>query len=465
MQDFQHQKFTFERAKDRDYYALLLEMGLGKSRIAIELAEYNHAQGRIAAVMVLCPKSLVRNWTTVEIPKHSSSPFVTYEWPAGKPVPEFNSSPVMAWLVLNHDAITREEFVEVFRAFRNSYGLFALVVDESTAFKSPKAQRTKVAVKLGKYASKKYILSGMPVPQSPLEAWSQFEILKPGILGSESYYSFMHRYAVKKDITFGMRRISKVVGYKNLEELTSTIKKYGSMLSKEECLDLPPKMFRTLDVPLTEDQNKIYKSLKEEALAYFNEEKIIAVNAVSLLIKLLQVAAGQIKRSDSIYEAIPSDRFEVISDLVEECAGKTVVWSYFVGASASIANALDKRQTYTMKLTSGMTPTLKADSINTWKNNPACKVLIASPEGERYGHTWVESSNVIYANIRPSLEKYIQSQERTHRIGQTKSVLYTNILSEGTVERGIYKILESQKDIAEVVMDRGARLALIKGEM
>jgi SNF2 family DNA or RNA helicase len=462
--DFQHQRDVFERAKDRDYYALFLEQGLGKSRVAIELVEHHHANVKIGAGLILCPKSIVGNWQE-ELTKHSSSPFVSYTWPAGKDIPEFRPSPILGWLILNHDALTRDNFVELFKAFQNAYGLFALVADESTAYKSPTAQRTKIAMRLTKYAAKRYILSGTPITQSPLDAWSQFEILKPGSLGSESYYSFQHRYAVKKELIFGQRRFQKIVGFRNLEELTKNIKKHGSILSKEECLDLPDKIYRTINVPLTVEQKRLYDTLKSEALAYFNEEKIIAVNAISLLIKLLQVAAGQIKRADGTYEVISSDRPSVVADLVNECAGKTIVWSNFVGQSANLKKVIDAKlkdeEAYSVLLTADMSSNARTIVIHQWKTDPKCRALIANPGLAGYGLTLTESSNVIYASLSASLEHYLQSSDRTHRIGQTKSVLYTHTIAKGTVEERIMKILKDKKNISDLVMDRKARMELL----
>ena len=138
------------------------------------------------------------------------------------------------------------------------------IIDESTTIKNHKAKRTMNAVRLGKYAYYKRILTGSPVTKSPLDLYSQAYFLDPSLLGFSSFFSFRARYANLVDSSFGGRIFKQVTGYKNLTELNESLSKFSSRILKKDCLDLPKKIYQRYAIKLTSDQQKIYKDLQKE---------------------------------------------------------------------------------------------------------------------------------------------------------------------------------------------------------
>ena len=117
-------------------------------------------------------------------------------------------------------------------------------MDESTTIKNKDAERTKSIIKLGELGKYKRILTGSPVTKSPLDLFSQCKFLDPNILGFDSYYAFRNRYALMKRVSFGGKSFDQIIGYRRMEELQAKIHDYSTRILKEDCLDLPDKLYQ-----------------------------------------------------------------------------------------------------------------------------------------------------------------------------------------------------------------------------
>lgn len=447
MKNFAHQDAVFDAAKDRPYYGLFLEQGVGKTRIAIQLVEHHYRAGNITAVVVITTKGLVGNWSLVEIPKHSTIQNSVHVYRSDK-APGAIPFQGLTWFLVNVDGTITKRFPEAFKAFLKMHPRFALVVDESTVVKNPSAARTKRVSAISKLAKYRYALSGTPVTNSPLDLYSQCEILSPTALGFKNFYAFKARYAVTVKMAFGMRSFDKIVGYRNMPELTSEVQGFSSILKKTDCLDLPDKLYRTIPVPLTPAQVEHYEALKNEALTYISGEEITVVNTIGLINKLLQICSGQMKMADGSYVSIPTDRLGVLSDLVDECPGKTIVWCSYVGNMADIAKELEDR---CIVLPSGLTLEKRHEVIETFKSSDY-KALVANPASAGHGITITESSNCIYYSNSWNYENRAQSEDRIHRIGQTEHCLYTDLIAPDTLEGKVVKVLKDKKTMADSLL-------------
>jgi SNF2 family DNA or RNA helicase len=443
--NFKHQTELVNRFKDRTYGALFVEAGLGKTRVMIEILEHKYKEQNITAAMIVTTKGLMGNWAFVELPKHATLEYDTQIWSDVK----FKPSNKLVYFIINIDAIVTQRFMPIMKEFLRVHPKFAFVVDESTVVKTGKAKRTKMAIRIAARASYRFIMSGTPITNSPLDLYSQCEILQPDLLGYKSIYAFKADYAVTTVLRFGSRSFEKISGWKNLDRLTNTIQKFGSILKKEDCLDLPPKIFRSFNVPLVSAQQIAYDDLCNKAVTYLQNNEITALNAISLINRLLQICAGQMKLPDGSYLAIENDRLATLRELVDECSGKTIVWNAYVNTGLKIKELFGKEAIH---LEAGLTVNNRHDTLNRFKDSDV-KVLIANPASAGHGITLTESANVIYYSRTWNLEHYWQSQDRTHRIGQTSSVLYTNLIALGTIEEKVLAILDAKKALADKVIN------------
>ena len=204
----------------------------------------------------------------------------------------FEVSPELKILIINVEAFSTKKgvaFVEKFILAHNAL----IAVDESTTIKNPKAQRTKNLLKLALNTKYRRILTGFPVTQSPLDLYSQSAFLSTQLLGYSSFYSFQNRYAKVINRSMGQRTFRQVVGYQNLEELTENVNEFSYRVLKKECLDLPDKVYQRREVELTPEQKKVYKQLKDYAIAQLESSELVSVTSVlTQILRLHQVVCG-----------------------------------------------------------------------------------------------------------------------------------------------------------------------------
>lgn len=444
MQNFGHQDRAINRFKDRPYGALFMEMGTGKSRIGIKLAEHKYATGASRVTLIVTTVGLLGNWFYNELPKHSELPYTTWVWNKDTKFPEQSGH---IYFLVNIDAIITPRFQTFYKTFLKAFPRFTLIVDESSKAKNPKAERTKKLIMIARKASSRFIMSGTPTPNSPLDVYSQADILAPGLLGFTSMYAFKGRYAVIKLERNGPRVYEKISGYQNIEELTAKIHTFAEVVKKADCLDLPPKIYRKLDVPLSKEQLKHYNNLKNIAMTYIESEQITVANTVSLINRLLQICSGQLK-SGTDYYSIGTDRLTVLKELVEAANTKTLIWTSYVNNAKDIAEHLGDS---VLLLPSGLPISERQRRIELFKSGPALG-LVANPASAGHGITLIESANSIYYSNSFNYENRAQSEDRNHRIGQTSSVLYTDLVALGTVEERVIDILKSKQKLSDELL-------------
>jgi len=444
MKNFGHQDHAIERFKDRPYGALFMEMGTGKSRIGVKLAEHKYATGAAKATLIVTTVGLLGNWLYNELPKHSELPYRTWVWNKDTKLPPADQH---VYFLINIDALIGVRFNPFYKEFLKAFPQYTLIVDESSKAKNPKAERTKRLIQVARRAASRFIMSGTPTPNSPLDVYAQADILAPGLLGFTSMYAFKGRYAIIKLERNGPRVYEKIGGYQNLEELTAKIHTFAEVVKKSECLDLPPKIYRTLDVPLSKEQLKHYENLKKIAMTYIEGENITVANTISLINKLLQICSGQLKNEDAYY-SIDNNRIGVLEDLVESANTKTLIWTSYVNNAKDIAKHLGDR---VVLLPSGLSISERQSRIELFKTGPALG-LVANPASAGHGITLVESANSIYYSNSFNYENRAQSEDRNHRIGQSSSVLYTDLVALGTVEERVIDILKNKQKLSDQLL-------------
>jgi len=448
MKDFKHQSLIFDRARDQPYYALFMEQGTGKTRVAIKLAENHFKLDRIQAVLVLTTKGLVRNWSDVELPAHSSMFYRSDVWPNKKLSYAEALTTIPYWFV-NIDAILTPGFTKMYREFIDRYPRHMAIVDESTVIKSPKAKRTRMAIEIGARARVRLIMTGLPTPHGPFDLYSQCNFLKVGLLGFTRFTAFKHHYADIVQVSYGQRSFPKIERFKNLDELKENYEKFASVIKKEDCLDLPPISWRVVPVPLTPVQRRHYDQLRKEFITVIKGEVVTAKIVIAMINKALQICSGQIKAADGTYIDIPTNRIEVLQELVEECAGQTIVWTAFVNNAVAIGKVFGSEA---LLLPSGLTLDQRQTILGRFKSGEG-KILVANPASAGHGLTLTNSSNMIHFSRSFNYEHRAQADARIHRIGQNNPCLVTDLLDPDTLEKKVVQILTMREQMAEFMMD------------
>jgi SNF2 family DNA or RNA helicase len=329
-----------------------------------------------------------------------------------------------------------------------------MAIDESTTIKTPTARRTKNIISLGKKARYRRILTGSPITKNPLDLYTQCEFLDPWLLDFTSYYAFRNRYAEMKTMHLRGRSIQVVSEFKNLGELSETVKNFSYRVLKEDCLDLPPKNFIKRYVSLTPDQKKIYEQMKKAAMAVLNGKVTTTMTVLTQLMRLHQITCGHFTADDGSIQSVESNRLNELMSVLQETEGKAIIWANYQLSVGEIIQRIIKeygKDSYVHYY--GLTPQEdRQDYIRKFQNDPKCRFLIGTPQTGGYGITLTQANTVIYYSNGYDLEKRLQSEDRAHRIGQKKTVTYVDLICEDTVDEKIVKALRDKINIASEVM-------------
>jgi len=419
-------------------------------------------KGKIDGALIIAPKGVVKTWYEQELPTHLPDHIenVTVLWQSNitkaqqeKLESLFEIETALHILVMNVEALSTDKGVKFATKFINSHKTL-MAIDESTTIKTPSAQRTKNIIKIGEQAKYKRIMTGSPITKNPLDLYTQCEFLDPWLLDFSSYYAFRNRYAEMKTMHLRGRSIQVVSEFKNLGELSEIVKNFSYRVLKEDCLDLPPKVFIKRHVSLTPDQKKIYNQMKENALAILNGKLTSTMTVLTQLMRLHQITCGHFIADDGSTQAVESNRLNELMNVLEETEGKAIIWANYQLSVGEIIQRIIKEygeDSYVHYY--GLTPQEdRQDFIRKFQNDPKCRFLIGTPQTGGYGITLTQANTVIYYSNGYDLEKRLQSEDRAHRIGQKKTVTYIDLICEDTVDEKIVKALRDKINIASEVM-------------
>jgi len=461
---YEHQATVLGQSWSQTNWAWLMEMGTGKSKVCIDNAAMLFEKEYIDTLIVIAPKGVYRNWANLEIPAHLpdriNANIVVWN-PANT---KSNRQTLISFLepssslkifLMNVEALSSSKGKKYLEALlRKSTSLLA--VDESTTIKSPKAKRTKTLIKLGPLAKYRRILTGFPVTQSPLDLWAQCRFMDKALLGDcgDNFFQFQYRYAIMKKSSVGTHTFNRVVGYRDLEKLSVLLKKFSSRITKDECLDLPDKVYTQRTVSLTPDQTRIYSELKEFALADLdNGEFMTAPNVMTQLLRMQQVLSGHTKTDYGELVEIKDNRLDELMSCLEEMKGKAIIWSRFRYDIIRIKNALNKKygNGKAVDYFGDTSDDDRVEAVDRFQNGDAL-FFVGNPQTGGYGLTLTAAQNVIYFSNSFDLAVRMQSEDRAHRIGQRNTVTYVDLIAEGTIDEKIVKSLRAKLNIASQVM-------------
>jgi len=462
-----HQMTALEKSWNRETYAYFMEMGTGKTKVLIDNVAMLYDRGKIDSALIICPKGVMGTWHSQELPTHLPDHIenVTVLWQANITKSQshklgnlFKTDERLHILIMNVEALSTQKGLVFAQKFLLTHKTL-MCIDESTTIKNLKAKRTKNILSIAPRAQYRRILTGSPVTKNPLDLYSQCEFLNEEHLDFTSYYAFRNRYAEMKTLHIAGRSIQVVSHFKNLNELAEQLKTFSYRVLKEDCLDLPEKIYMKREIELSPEQKKVYKQMKEEALATLNGKQITTMTVLTQLMRLQQITCGHFVADDGTTQEIKGNRLNELMDILDEVEGKAIIWAHWQKDIQIIKEALIKKYGPGSVVDYyGLTPQDQRDkNKDAFQNDSKVRFFVGTPQTGGYGITLTAASTVIYYSNGYDLEKRIQSEDRAHRIGQKKSVTYVDILAEDTVDEKIVKSLRKKINIASKVMGEELR--------
>lgn len=481
---YEHQAKAFKLSRDADDFALLMEMGTGKTKVIIDTAAWLWAKGRINFLLVVAPNEVHKNWVLREVPVHLPDwvPRRTAIWSSDMKAkdkkaydklwdPNFEGLRILA---VNVEAFgVQERWWRAKRGGPKKFGsevnkildsfkvLFA--VDESSKIKTPGARRTKRLWALGKRGEYRRILTGTPVTNSPLDLYAQFRFLHPRHLGFSNFYSFKHHYAEwKTEKNWKADKDYEVcTGYKNIDELTQRLDDVSFRVTKKECLDLPEKVYTRRFVAMAPEQKKIYDKLREDSLLQLQDDEFKVSNVLVKMLRLQQVLGGWVPDMENPGEVDPifedpkkNPRIKTILDVADESSSKMIIWARFRSEIVAITDILNS--VYGKGSAVSFYGDVKTDDRNLaidqfQDEDSPVRFFVAQQHSGGYGLTLTAASYVIYYSNDFSLEARLQSEDRCHRIGQKNPVTYIDLECLGTIDTRIINALRDKKKLADTI--------------
>jgi len=467
LKPYAHQLTALEKSWNRESYAYFMEMGTGKTKVLIDNLAMLYDKGKVNGALIVAPKGVVGTWYNNELPTHLPDHIenVTVLWQSNitkkqqeKLETLYEIGTALHILIMNVEALSTDKGIKFAEKFLSCHETL-MAIDESTTIKNPAAKRTKNILSLAQNTKYRRIMTGSPVTKNPLDLFSQCYFLDPFHLDHDSYYSFRMRYAIMKTANISGRKIQLVNGFKNLGELSDKLQPFSYRVLKEDCLDLPDKIFIKRQIKLSPDQLKLYEQMKQEALAILKGKQSTTVNTLTQLMRLQQITCGHFTSDDGVTQPIANNRITELMNVLEETEGKAIIWAHYQYDMTAIIKAVtEKYGPGSIVDYYGLTPQEERQpNIKRFQDDPECRFIVGTPSTGGYGITLTAANTVIYYSNGYDLEKRLQSEDRAHRIGQKKSVTYVDLMADDTVDEKIVQALRKKIDIASEVLGEELR--------
>lgn len=472
---YAHQMEGARLLAENDNFALLCEMGAGKTRMLCMDFEYKFEHQGLKNLLVVAPSGSYRNWSG-ELERWLSPELFkrikTLVWISGKTKPkeltaflEYAGDDPRVMLV-NVEALSRVVAArEGIRVFLSSAPTM-WVIDESQCIKAPNSLRTKFIVSIAHLARWRRILTGMVAPENPLNVYAQFDFLDNRILGFKSFFGFRARYAVTKKVDFrqGGRPVDIVVGYRHVDELHKKIARHSYRVRTADVVDLPPRIYMPLrDVNLTLEQIRAYDEMKRMFMTQINGNFVTAQIAATVLMKLHSILCGHVVDEHGDVHDVPSNRVDSLIELLADHSGKAIIWAPYPRFLQKIVDALaaEYGEKSVVKFWGETSSEDRQIAKQRFQEDPDCRWFVSNQSVGGEGNTLTAATLVVYAANSWKNSERQQSEARAHRIGQTAPVTYVDLCCSGSMEERLVKALRNKMDLASLISGDKVREWLI----
>lgn len=485
--NFKHQQDEWDRHRDDDARALLWQMRTGKTKATLDLACYRKQKGDIDAVLVIAPNGVHVNWIRRQLPQHiwTGVQYVAHAWQASEAhKPEHaaslervlsSRSDTLAVLAVNSESIIHDKPAKIIGRFlRKHKGRVLLVVDESHDFRSPGSKRTKRARSLKRYCKVRRILTGTAVSNSPLAAYSQFELLEDHALGYANFADFESHYAYYvQERTKGGRSYDRLDHYRNLDDLQEKMSKWASVVLREDVDDMPDLVMDERTVTLPEAQMKAYRTLlKEMILELEGGGEVEAIDGGARLVKLQQMLGGFVVDIDGNVRELLSDeenpRVQAMLDEVKSSDRKVIVWCKYREDIRRVVRSLNAEGIKCVEYHGAVhSQSKRQQAIDDFNNDPEVRVFVGQPKAGGQGLDLSAADLILWYSHTFDLIERDQANERATQIGG-KTVTIKDFVTPGTVDEYILANLNEKRSVSESLAGRGLRdrlLALFRKQL
>jgi len=436
---FDHQKETADFLTQNARAFCFNEQGTGKTASVIWAADYLMSLNLIKRVLVVCPLSIMQSAWQADLFKFALHRKVDVAYGNADKRKAIVNGPA-EFVIINYDGVPAISEYAI-----NSKAFDLVVIDEANAYKNVTTKRWKLMRKLITPDTWLWMLTGTPAAQSPVDAYGLGKMCVP-----TRAPRFLGDYRESVMLKVGMFRW---MPRPNAEQIVFDMLQPAIRFEKAQCLDLPDVTYTSRHAPLTPQQNKYYKELKNQLLVEAAGEDISSINAAAKMNKLLQISGGAVYTdSGAVVDFDVSNRLAVVEEVVQESSHKVLIFVPYRHTILRLHEYLLKAGVTCELIHGDVQVRNRTDIFKRFQEQPNPKVLIIQPQAAAHGVTLTAADTVIWYSPVTSAETYLQANARIDRPGQRNPMTVVHI--EGSpVERRLYTMLQNNITNHEKIVD------------
>ena len=427
--------------------ALLMEMGCGKTMVAIAVAGILYQFGLVSRVLVVAPLSLLGVWES-EFSKFAHFPIsvtVLRGTAAKKEELLWQDAPAngLQVVVVNYESCWRMEPQLL------KYDADLIIADEGHKIKEARTAQAKGLHSLGARARYRLLLTGTLITNREIDVFSQYKFVNPRIFGA-SFYAFRNRYFDMGG--YGLH--TPIFKKYRTDEFLQRLHAVAYRVTKAEALDLPAITEETRFVDLEPKAARLYRELAKESYAELANGEVSAVNILTRILRLSQVTGGHVGDDDGGIHRVSTAKLEALADILDSAVAdgkKLVVMARFVPEMDDIRDMLEKRGIGFAEVRGGVKD--RAAEVERFQNDLECKVFIGQIAAAGLGLTLTASDTMVFYSMDYSMSNFTQAQARIHRIGAKDTCHYIYLVARGTIDEKVMAALQGKVDLAKALVD------------
>ena len=408
------------------------EPGTGKTLAALWAADYLMKRGEVRRCLILCPLSIMQSAWLNDLNNsiiHRSA-IVAHHAQSSRRIEMIQQD--YEFVICNYDGLNliSQEIV-------NDGRFDLIIVDEANAYKTITTKRWKTLKSIMRPDTLLWMMTGTPASQSPADAYGLAKLVNPDNV--PKFFTSWRDQVMNKITMF------KWAPKPNAPEIVHNALQPAIRFTKDQCLDLPPVITMTREVPLTPQQKKYYDLLKDRMLVQAAGETITAVNAAAGVSKLLQISCGAAYTDDKeVVEFDAAPRLGVLEEILEETTRKVIIFAMFRSTIVGIHSHLLKKGIAAEIIDGSVTANKRGDIIHRFQNQPDPRVLVMQPQATAHGITLTAADTVVFYGPLMSVEQYVQCIARADRKGQNSDKVTVVHIQGSPIEKRMFKALENK---------------------
>jgi SNF2 family DNA or RNA helicase len=417
---------------------LFMDMGMGKSVTTLTAVdELMNDYMEINKVLVIAPKRVAEDTWSRETAKWDHTQHLKISKILGTEKQRLEALRDKADIYV----INRENVEWLVNLLGLKWDFDMVVIDELSSFKNHQSKRFKALRKVRPFIKRIVGLTGTPAPNGYLDLWAEVYLLDRGERLEKTITAYRNKY-FNTLVRPGFQLYTVRNGAR--EEINNQIKDVCISMKAKDYLKLKEPLLVNVPVVLEPKEMNKYRAMEKESLIEVEDTSISAINAAAATNKLLQLANGAVYDENRNVMEIHDKKLERLEELIEEANGNPVLVFY------SFLHDKDRIKAY---LKDEVRELDTAEDIKDW-NDKKIKVLLAHPASAGHGLNLQDGGNIIvWFGLPWSLELYQQANKRLDRQGQVEGVIIHHLITEGTVDEDVLKVLQGKEQRQEELLE------------